>query len=88
MNVTQPDDPGWLIGKTWGIQIWQPGRDQGGMILIKKEVVPHDPEPVGPNHVIANSGNSLGRVENEIENNKTQVEQVEATSADEGGNIL
>ncbi|XP_032913459.1 MLV-related proviral Env polyprotein-like [Catharus ustulatus] len=56
LNVTRPDDPVWIIGKTWGLMALQPGTDQGVMILIKKEPIPHDPEPVGPNPVIGEGG--------------------------------
>lgn len=52
-NVTQPDDAGWLLGRTWGIRHWQEGTDMGSLIHIKKERIPHSGSPVGPNPVIA-----------------------------------
>ncbi|XP_066179394.1 MLV-related proviral Env polyprotein-like [Sylvia atricapilla] len=53
VNVTQPEKQEWLLGKTWGIRHWEPGRDRGNLILIKKEPVPHDtPKGVGPNPVL------------------------------------
>ena len=52
INVTHPEDAGWLIGKTWGARLWESGTDRGGHFLIKKEPIPHDPLPVGPNLVL------------------------------------
>lgn len=52
LNITQPQDASWFIGKTWGIQLWEPGTDRGGMILIKKERVPHDLGGLGPNQYV------------------------------------
>ncbi|XP_058709966.1 endogenous retrovirus group S71 member 1 Env polyprotein-like [Poecile atricapillus] len=48
-------DLGWFIGKTWGIQVWEPGKDRGGHFLIKKERIPHNlPEAIGPNEPLKN----------------------------------
>uniref|UniRef100_A0A8C5U1K3 Envelope glycoprotein n=1 Tax=Malurus cyaneus samueli TaxID=2593467 RepID=A0A8C5U1K3_9PASS len=55
INVTLPDDRGWLLGKTWGMRYLEPGTDRGGLIVIKKEPIPNDPQPIGPNRVIANA---------------------------------
>ncbi|KAM6438509.1 uncharacterized protein O9250_014964 [Rhynochetos jubatus] len=52
INVSTPQDPGWLLGKTWGVRLWEPGTDRGGHLYIKKEPVPNDPEPVGPNSAL------------------------------------
>lgn len=52
INITQPQDPGWMLGKMWGARLYEPGKDRGGHIYIKKEVVPHDPLPIGPNPVL------------------------------------
>lgn len=61
----QPTNPDWLLGKIWGIRHWEPGKDRGNLIMIKKEHAPLDPEIVGPNQ-------GLGELE-EIDNiNKTQ----------------
>lgn len=40
LNITKPDDIGWLVGRTWRLQFWELGTDWGGLILIKKEVAP------------------------------------------------
>lgn len=45
INITQPEDQGWLLGRTWGIRHWEPGRDRGNLVLIKKETAPPDPLP-------------------------------------------
>lgn len=52
LNVTQPHDGGWLIGRTWGLRYWETGTDRGGLIVIKKEPLPSDYQVVGPNSVI------------------------------------
>lgn len=49
INVTTPEDPGWLIGKTWGYRIWTSGTDYGSLLLIKKELVPKKSIRIGPN---------------------------------------
>lgn len=82
INITKPDDPGWVIGKTWEIRYREPGADRGGIIMIKKESAPSSPEPVGPNHVISGvleSGevnitatNRLGKVDMTTAGNATQ----------------
>ncbi|XP_062480522.1 MLV-related proviral Env polyprotein-like [Pezoporus occidentalis] len=53
LNVTSPEDVGWIIGRVWGVRYTEPGTDKGGLILTKKEVVPNDPLPVGPNQILA-----------------------------------
>nr|XP_021409980.1 uncharacterized protein LOC110483998 [Lonchura striata domestica] len=53
LNVIHPNDPGWLLGKTWGIRHWIEGHDLGNLIIIKKEPIPYDPAPIGPNKVIS-----------------------------------
>ncbi|XP_051464797.1 uncharacterized protein LOC127380209 [Apus apus] len=53
LTIQQPLDEGWLLGRTWGIRYWEPGTDRGGLIYIKKEIVPNDPDLVGPNEVLA-----------------------------------
>uniref|UniRef100_A0A8B9DTS5 Envelope glycoprotein n=1 Tax=Anser cygnoides TaxID=8845 RepID=A0A8B9DTS5_ANSCY len=52
VNITNPTDPAWFTGKTWGERYWEPGADRGGLIFIKKEVVPPEPESMGPNPVL------------------------------------
>ncbi|XP_058718565.1 uncharacterized protein LOC131591647 [Poecile atricapillus] len=52
INITQSQDPGWLLGRSWGLRVWEPGKDRGVHILIKKEMVPHDLGSVGPNPVV------------------------------------
>nr|XP_021391733.1 uncharacterized protein LOC110473490 [Lonchura striata domestica]XP_021391734.1 uncharacterized protein LOC110473490 [Lonchura striata domestica] len=73
INVTQPAEPGWFLGKTWGVRIWEPGPrvDSGGHILIRKERVPPDPELVGPNPEVGEPNEELRNqwnVTNEIDN--------------------
>nr|XP_054496217.1 endogenous retrovirus group S71 member 1 Env polyprotein-like [Agelaius phoeniceus]XP_054496218.1 endogenous retrovirus group S71 member 1 Env polyprotein-like [Agelaius phoeniceus]XP_054496220.1 endogenous retrovirus group S71 member 1 Env polyprotein-like [Agelaius phoeniceus]XP_054496221.1 endogenous retrovirus group S71 member 1 Env polyprotein-like [Agelaius phoeniceus] len=53
INVTNPHDQVWLLGKMWGARLWEPGIDRGGHFMIQKTTVPHDPEPIGPNQAIA-----------------------------------
>lgn len=52
VNVTNPTDPAWLVGQTWGVRYWEPGADRGGLIFIKKEEVKNPPQGVGPNKVL------------------------------------
>jgi len=52
LNVTQPMDRGWIIGRMWGIRYWEPGTDKGGRIFIKKEKVEDPPQEAGPNKII------------------------------------
>ncbi|XP_074689383.1 uncharacterized protein LOC141926894 [Strix aluco] len=52
IEVKQPEDDTWLIGRTWGIRYWEPGADRGSFFKIIKERIPHDPLPVGPNPVL------------------------------------
>uniref|UniRef100_A0A8B9F307 Envelope protein n=1 Tax=Amazona collaria TaxID=241587 RepID=A0A8B9F307_9PSIT len=54
LNVTEPQEDSWLLGKVWGMRYTEPGTDRGGLILIKKEAVPNDPLPVGPNQALVN----------------------------------
>ncbi|XP_059693756.1 endogenous retrovirus group S71 member 1 Env polyprotein-like [Haemorhous mexicanus] len=56
INITNPDDSVWLLGKMWGARLYEPRRrDRGGHFLIKKSPIPNDPpEAVGPNRVINN----------------------------------
>ncbi|GAB0178002.1 MLV-related proviral Env polyprotein-like [Grus japonensis] len=53
VTIEQSRENSWLLGKMWGIRYTEPGTDRGGLIIIKKEVVPNDPWPVGPNQAIA-----------------------------------
>lgn len=52
VTVLQPQDLGWLAGRTWGVRFWEPGSDRGGLIFIKKVRVESPPQGVGPNRVI------------------------------------
>lgn len=54
LNVTEPQKDSWLLGRIWGIGYTEPGTDKGGLILIKKEVVPNDALPVGPSQAFVN----------------------------------
>ena len=51
LNVTNENDLGWTIGKTWGVRYWQPGTDRGGLFFIKKQEV-KSRTAIGPNVVI------------------------------------
>ena len=54
INITKPEDPGWILGRTWGIRHWEPGTDRGNLITIKKEIALNEtPEPIGPNLAIS-----------------------------------
>lgn len=48
LTVRQPDDPSWLMGRTWGMRYWEPGTDRGGLIFIQKREVKMS-QAVGPN---------------------------------------
>ena len=55
LQIAQPEDPAWLLGKTWGIRYWEAGTDRGGLILIKKEVLElTNSVAIGPNTAIIN----------------------------------
>ncbi|XP_067172212.1 uncharacterized protein [Apteryx mantelli] len=56
INITHPEDPGWFLGKTWGVRYWESGTDRGGLIFIRKESVQSIPQAIGPNLVIAETG--------------------------------
>uniref|UniRef100_A0A8D0KPN1 Envelope protein n=1 Tax=Strix occidentalis caurina TaxID=311401 RepID=A0A8D0KPN1_STROC len=51
LNVTNENDLGWTIGKTWGFRHWESGADRGGLIFIKKQEVKNS-IPIGPNTAI------------------------------------
>uniref|UniRef100_A0A8C3BSB3 Uncharacterized protein n=1 Tax=Cairina moschata TaxID=8855 RepID=A0A8C3BSB3_CAIMO len=55
MNVTNPMDQGWFLGKTWGVRYYEPDRDRGGLILIKKEK-PKTSKIIGPNKELLEEG--------------------------------
>uniref|UniRef100_A0A8B9IXY3 Envelope glycoprotein n=1 Tax=Amazona collaria TaxID=241587 RepID=A0A8B9IXY3_9PSIT len=50
--VKLPHDPGWFIGRTWGIRYWEPGKDGGGLFRIRKTMPPIETERIGPNTVL------------------------------------
>uniref|UniRef100_A0A674GR83 Envelope glycoprotein n=1 Tax=Taeniopygia guttata TaxID=59729 RepID=A0A674GR83_TAEGU len=52
LNITEPTDPGWMVGRSWGFWYWEPGKDRGSVFTIKKGPVPADTQAVGPNPVI------------------------------------
>lgn len=52
MNVSQPNDNSWTVGKTWGIRFWETGTDRGGLIQIRKEMPRQNPHAIGPNSVL------------------------------------
>lgn len=58
VNVTNPMDPGWILGRTWGIRYYEKGADRGEIILIKKEEPPKTPRKVGPLSHLENKGTS------------------------------
>ena len=74
INISNPSDPGWIVGKTWGMRYWEPGTDRGGLILIRKEVLPNDPIGVGPNSVLT------GEVETEKLKDNATTGIISATS--------
>uniref|UniRef100_A0A8B9GK89 Envelope glycoprotein n=1 Tax=Amazona collaria TaxID=241587 RepID=A0A8B9GK89_9PSIT len=84
LNVTEPQEDSWLLGKVWGIRYTEPGTDRGGLILIKKEVVPNDPLPVGPNQALVNEVVSTipkhHYVPTETNNQETSTENYAITS--------
>ncbi|XP_013363342.1 PREDICTED: cell division cycle-associated protein 4 isoform X1 [Chinchilla lanigera] len=49
INITNPEDPNWLVGRTWGLRYWEQGIDRGGLILVKKEPISPRTVNVGPN---------------------------------------
>uniref|UniRef100_A0A8C0B611 Envelope glycoprotein n=1 Tax=Buteo japonicus TaxID=224669 RepID=A0A8C0B611_9AVES len=53
LSVMLPEDPGWLLGKTWGVRYWEPwpSINRGGLILIQKKEIPNS-QAIGPNRVI------------------------------------
>ena len=63
IKILKTENTVWWIGKTWGVRMWEPGRDRGGHFLIKKERVPPDPPiGIGPNVVINNNQNKTEAV--------------------------
>lgn len=63
LNVTNPNDQAWLLGKTWGVRYYENGLDRGGLILIKKEVA-DKPQAVGPNEVLSRNVQRIQPAEN------------------------
>ena len=53
LTVQNPSDLGWTVGRTWGVRLWEPGTDRGGLIFIRKEEVKSPPQGVGPNPIIS-----------------------------------
>lgn len=51
LTILQPDNFGWATGKIWGVRYWEPGKDRGGLILIRKGEAKTKPQGVGPNKV-------------------------------------
>ena len=51
LNITNENDLGWTIGKTWGFRHWESGTDRGGLIFIKKQEVKNS-IPIGPNAAV------------------------------------
>ena len=53
LTVQNPSDLGWTVERTWGVRLWEPGTDRGGLIFIRKEEVKSPPQGVGPNPIIS-----------------------------------
>uniref|UniRef100_A0A8B9UAW9 Envelope glycoprotein n=1 Tax=Anas zonorhyncha TaxID=75864 RepID=A0A8B9UAW9_9AVES len=56
VNVTNPTDQGWILGKTWGVRYYESGVDRGGLILIKKERPPETPRIIESNQGLGDRG--------------------------------
>uniref|UniRef100_A0A8C5X351 Uncharacterized protein n=1 Tax=Malurus cyaneus samueli TaxID=2593467 RepID=A0A8C5X351_9PASS len=55
LNVTNENDSGWIIGKTWGLRFWESGRDSGRTFAIKKREIKNS-TAIGPNAVVKSNG--------------------------------
>uniref|UniRef100_A0A8D0KVV6 Envelope glycoprotein n=1 Tax=Strix occidentalis caurina TaxID=311401 RepID=A0A8D0KVV6_STROC len=77
IDILQPEDPAWIIGRTWGLRYWEPGTDRGGLILIQKRPVPltPKPKPVGLNKVITNEIGQNKTVAGNLETNITNTQK-------------
>lgn len=73
LTILQPDDFGWITGRTWGVRYWEPGKDRGGLIWIRKDVV-REAAAIGPNVVLTNQLNIT------IKNESSKLENVPTTS--------
>uniref|UniRef100_A0A8C0BM46 Envelope protein n=1 Tax=Buteo japonicus TaxID=224669 RepID=A0A8C0BM46_9AVES len=70
--VLNPEDPGWVLGRTWGMMSWTTGKVMGTLIQIKKEMAPSEElSPVGPNTILTGE---LGtkQIKTELVVNETQ----------------
>lgn len=56
--ILLPHDIGWLVGRTWGVRLWEKGTDRGTLILIKKEETKQT-TAIGPNVVLTNRLKSM-----------------------------
>ncbi|XP_062423331.1 uncharacterized protein LOC134135664 [Rhea pennata] len=87
INITNPEDTGWLIGKTWGARLWEPGVDRGGHFLIKKEIIPQGTELVGPNSSLQDYIPSANYSATESENDTSLYDYANETAVDSGPRI-
>uniref|UniRef100_A0A672UGJ4 Envelope glycoprotein n=1 Tax=Strigops habroptila TaxID=2489341 RepID=A0A672UGJ4_STRHB len=62
-----------MTGRTWGVRYWEPGKDRGGLIWIRKDVV-REAAAIGPNVVLTNQLNIT------IKNESSKLENVPTTS--------
>ena len=52
IKIRNPSDPGWTVGRTWGVRLYESGTDSGGLIFTKKEEVRGPPQGITPNPII------------------------------------
>lgn len=54
INITDPKDPKWTVGKVWGLRYYEEGPDQGGLFTIQRFPVLATPtSALGLNQTIA-----------------------------------
>uniref|UniRef100_A0A8D0KY05 Envelope glycoprotein n=1 Tax=Strix occidentalis caurina TaxID=311401 RepID=A0A8D0KY05_STROC len=77
LTIQKPEEPGWVVGRTWGVMLREPGTYRGGLILIQKRPVllTPKPKPVGPNKVITNEIGQNKTVADKIGTNITNTQE-------------